>query len=374
MHRLRLIRNLLAALASCMACCWIGCSGPEQPVPASRQAPIVVDVARVQAWPGEAWRRFPGVVLPKRRAVLSTRLSGTLETVLVESGDRVARGAVLGAVQSRDARAAVVAAREALAAARLAYEHAVRMTDRLSRLYAEGLIPRKRLEEAHVRQRERQAGLQGAMAEVEVRRVDANSARITAPFAGTVGEVLADQGTFIGPGAPVFVLEDRSSLRVDVPVPATFGTPPESRDGPFVRSPLLEQDIPARFVALVPALDGSGAGQTLRLALDQPAPGLRPGQAVTVLMPHDRFDDPRPAALPAQALIRQGQLNAVMAVEEDNGVHQAHLRHIQVRDSRRAVDGLLPVVKGLKPGDLVVLHPSGTLRDGRRIIPSEAPR
>lgn len=348
----------------------IGCSEPEQSTPSAQAAPIMVDVVEVQPWSAAMSRRFPGVLRPKKRAVLSTRMTGTLETIPVEAGDQVSQGAILVTVESRDVRAAIAAARETHAAAQAAHEQAKKTVGRLSRLFAEGLIPRQQLEEAQVGKRELAAKARRALSELETQRVNLDYARLTAPFSGTISDVLVDQGTFVGPGTPVLVLEDRSSLRIDVPISATAGDHLTSQHTYVLRSPVGDDTYPLRFVAVVPAMEGHGVGQRLRLVLERPAPHLRPGQAVTVLARHDGPPKDVRAALPRDALIHQGQLSGAMLVRADTNTHFAILRWIQTSELDGGEEGLVPVIKGLEPGDLVVLNPPRELRSGQRVIPN----
>ncbi|WP_045221876.1 efflux RND transporter periplasmic adaptor subunit [Desulfonatronum thioautotrophicum] len=373
MQRPYLLQRLLAGflvvmLSGLILSGLIGCSEPEQSAPSTQAAPIMVDVVEVQPWSATISRRLPGVLRPKKRAVLSTRMTGTLETVQVEAGDQVSQGAILVTVESRDVRAAIAAARETHAAAQAGHEQALRTVDRLARLYAEGLIPRQQLEEAQVRKRELAANTRRALSELEAQQVNLDYARLTAPFSGTISDVLVDQGTFVGPGTPVLVLEDRSSLRIDVPISATAGDHLTSQHTYVLLSPVGDDTYPLRFVAVVPAMEGHGVGQRLRLVLERPVAQLRPGQAVTVLARHDGPPKGVRAALPREALIHQGQLSGVMLVRADTNTHFAILRWIQTSELDNGEEGLVPVIKGLEPGDLVVLNPPRELRSGQRVI------
>ena len=48
--------------------------------------------------------------------------------------------------------------------------------------------------------------------------VNLSDTRLKAPFDGLVSEKLVDAGSFVGPGQPLLILEERQTMRVDVPV------------------------------------------------------------------------------------------------------------------------------------------------------------
>ena len=77
---------------------------------------------------------------------------------------------------------------------------------------------------------------------------------------------------------------------------------------------------------------------------------------------------------PGLACATRKQNCGAMVVEEDNGGRVVRLRWIQTFELVGEEDALIPVVKGVEPGERVVLNPSSELRDGQRIIPNRASR
>lgn len=340
----------------------------------SMEEPLQVDVAEIRPWQSPLSRQFPGVVRPGRRAFLSTRMNGTVQTIQVQAGDHVQKDQILATIESRDVQAAVRAAEEQLQAAQRAHDQAVRNVHRLERLYAEDLIARNRLEQAQVRERDLEAGVAQARSALRIQRVNLSYARITAPFAGTVGEVVVDQGAFVGPGTPILILEDRSEMHIDAPVPRVIAGRISARDSLAVDSPLLGEPIQAGFVAVIPAQGDAAVGQILRLALQNPPDALQPGQVVQVLIRESRAAEEDLVGLPQSALIRRGQLTSVLVVEEVDGGHVLRLRWISTTAPETEEQDLIPVTQGLEAGEMVVLDPSLEMRDGQRVRPRELPR
>ncbi len=80
---------------------------------------VVTDtVARVAATQGAVRTTASGYVVARRRAAISSRLSGRLEALLVDVNDRVEKGQLVGRLGQADLVAAVAEARAALARAR----------------------------------------------------------------------------------------------------------------------------------------------------------------------------------------------------------------------------------------------------------------
>lgn len=347
-----------------------GCSESEKNDTAlglGQDEPVEVKVAEIQPWPKSSSRHFPGVVRPGRRAMLSTRANGTIQSIHVQAGDQVTAGELMARIESRDVEAVIAAAQEQLKAAEAAHDQAVRDVGRLQRLYAEDLIARNRLEQARLKQQEIEANVEKVRAELSVQKINREYAHITAPFIGMVSEVIMDEGSFTGPGQPVLVIEDRSTLRIDVPVPAKIADRLTSGEMLSIVSPLLSEPFAARYVATIPVLEGALAGQILRLAVETPPPALQPGQVVDVVL-HEAEKKDR-VALPQAALIRRGQLTGTMVLTQEKGKPFVHLRWIRTVAGEAGETDFIPVSQGLKTGESVVLDPSADLRDGQHVRP-----
>ncbi|MGM0415929.1 MAG: efflux RND transporter periplasmic adaptor subunit, partial [Thermodesulfobacteriota bacterium] len=158
-----------------------------------------VETAEVKLWRPDIQQRFSGVVRPHKRALLSTRMSGTLTHMHVAAGDEVEAGELLAQVDSRDIVAALDAAQAQKKAAQNAHAKAQLDVQRLERLYTEDLIARNRLELARVERDSRKAALEQARTQVRLQQTNLEYARVSAPFAGVVSEVPVDQGSFVGP-------------------------------------------------------------------------------------------------------------------------------------------------------------------------------
>lgn len=341
---------------------------PQTPEPSDPMPQVTV--AEVQPWQQPASKILPGVVRPGKRAVLSTRIAGTLISVNVEPGDAVEAGDLLAETDAREVNAGIAAARANISAAESAVQQARQDHQRLKRLYEEDLIARVRVEQAQVQLDQLKAKRQQAQSDLDARQSTLSYARITAPFAGQIAETLVDAGSFVGPGTALLVLEAREHLRVDVPVSsqqAASLTPGQ------LMSVMTEskKPLPAHLTGVIPALENKGTGQRLRLSLQDTEHELAPGQVVSVLVP-DGYHQEQPrqnnwVGLPEDALIRRGQLTGALVVNETEGSSAVHLTWVTTVNPPGNNTQLIPVTEGLKAGDRVVLNPSAELQDGQSV-------
>ncbi len=352
-----------------------GCN--DQPTDIGSASPVSVSVV-----PAEQFRREPtsivaGVVRPERRALIGTRQTGTVDTVRIEAGDHVPAGEELLRIDARDLEAGRHAAQQQREAAAATLRQAEQDRERLERLHEQELVEKHQLEQARVQEDSARGALGEAEAELTALDVNLDYAVIRAPFAGTVSELIAEAGSFVGPGPPLLILEDRRTLRIDAGIDQ--GSASRLRAGePLAVTAAGVETFEARILAILPAVatDATAAvGLRLRLIVDTPPPGLLPGMVAEVQVPSRR--PPREAVrVPRRSLLRRGQLEGVFVVEPDaSGVLRAQLRWIGTEASPADDGAWIRVTRGLRAGEQVVVgDPVDSLVDSQPVtLPNRSP-
>jgi RND family efflux transporter MFP subunit len=360
----------------------VACSNPKDGV-ADPGTPIPVEVAKVTMRDLGSTFEGGGVVQARTTAVVIARILAPVREVQVAPGDRVRAGHVLVVLDGRDlgaqarsARAAAVASGQGATAA-AADERAAQSAlvlaratyDRIATLQAKRSATPQELDEATTALRTAEARAAGAAARAQeaasnVERAQAASAaadatesytQVTAPFDGVVTEKLVEPGNMASPGMPLVRVEDTRSFRLDVRVD-------ESRVGQISTGAevavLLDAgtgggaaSVNGTVSEIGRAVDADARAFLVKIALPEIA-GLRSG-----MFGRARFTAPprRVLAVPADAVVRRGQLTSVFVVEED----VARLRLVHVRDTE--------VLAGLTEGETVIVNPAPGVVDGRHV-------
>jgi len=320
----------------------IACGGAPAEPPAASGPGVEAAAYRVVSGVGSVRYEAAGAVRAARRVELATRLMGTIESVRVRAGDRVRAGQLLLTLEAGSPEAA-------LAQARAGLDLATRTLRRMERLYADSAVPEAQLDAA--RAAHAQAEGQARAAQVEV-----GYAGLHAPFAGVVTARLAEPGDLAAPGQPLLVIEDAGAREIVV------GVPDDLLGG--IRTGLVvptrigagEQRVDARVIAVVPFSDPGS--RTAEVRLSAPA-GLPSGASAVAEFAVGSAGGIR---VPAEALVRRGQLVGVFVFAADSTVR---LRWIRIG---RVEGDTADVLAGLEHGDLVALRPD-SLRDGARARP-----
>lgn len=121
-----------------------------------------------------------------QRVELAAPVSGVVQTVYVNIGDRVKKGQALVALDATDYSAGVAEAKADVAHAREEERDAKRNLDRVQELYNRTVISMTELEQAQLRNVRARSRLQEAQAKLTMNQKKLRDATVRAPFDGVV--------------------------------------------------------------------------------------------------------------------------------------------------------------------------------------------
>lgn len=380
--------GILFFLAVGITAALLGCGEKIEPghtVPPPGPA-VKAAIAVAQAGPWPLIYEAVGTVRAEAASTVAAKLVGTITSVRVREGDRVRQGDVLATIDERqvdaqrrlaaaalsEARQAELAAHAAREAAAAGAELAAATHRRYQAMLARESVSRQEFDEVDARRRQAQAALaqaedlqkaagqrvRQAEASLSAARVSAGDAMVTAAFDGVVTARMVDPGDLAAPGKPLLDMEKAGSHRVDIRVPEAYVR--SVRTGQAV-SARVEGPAPFSMEGMVdvvaPAADPSSRSFLVKVRLP-PGADVRSGMFVRVAL---AVGEDRLTAVPASALIQEGQLTGLYLVTAESIA-----RFRLVRTGRRLGDRV-EVVSGLAEGSRYVVAPPPGLVDGSRV-------
>ena len=316
-------------------------------VSAAAAAQPALDVIRVAPRPVAQTVAVEATVEAVKQATLGSQVAGRIVGLPVKAGDTVRAGQVLARIDARAADAAVSASRSQLAEAEANLANAKRVHERNKALAAQKFVSQAAVDQS-------ESAYQAALAQVEAVRANAGSAAvardwttIVAPYAGVVGETLAEMGDMATPGKPIVTVFDPGEMRAVASVPqATLAK--AKLDGARVDLPALATTLTPVRATVVPLADARSHTSRVRFDLP-PADGLVPGQYARVRLPVGVVTT---LAVPASALLRRGEVTGVYVID-DKGAPRLR----QVRTGEPVGDDEIEILAGLAAGETIAANP-----------------
>ncbi len=290
------------------------------------------------------------VIEAVHQATVSAQISGQLDQIAVDAGDRVRRGQLLARIDAREADAQVATASAQVAQAEAALAQAQLEHDRTRSLVARGFVSQAALDKADADLKTARAALDAARAGTTQAATGRSFAELRAPIDGVVTRRLMEPGELATPGRGVLEIHDPGALRAVGTIPQ-FVLPRTARvERAEIELPSVQRRLSASRVTMLPAADPRLLSTQIRAELPADAPaGIVPGTAAKVLVPIGRSQK---LVVPAAAVFRRSELTAVYVLD---GAGARQLR--QVRVGNRVGDDAVEVLAGLAAGERVALDP-----------------
>jgi RND family efflux transporter MFP subunit len=358
----------------------------------TRERPIEVQATTVTLRPAgtqAAVLNASGYVTARRRATVSSKITGKVVEVNVEEGRRVAVGQVLARLDDSTPRAALALAEaQAEAARRALRENEVRLAQaqlnqrRTAQLLQERIASQSQLDDAKAESdsiEARVAALQEqirvAERQIEVQEAELANYVIRAPFSGIAISKDAQAGEMVSPVTAgggftrtgICTIVDMNSLEIEVDVNESYiSRVSPAQDADAVLDAYPDWHIPARVITLVPTADRQKATVLVRLAFKKLDPRILPDMAIKVTFLREgddstATDGKQPVPLvPRPAIKTIGTENFAFVVRGD--VVERRAIRVGGTDGDR-----VEVLAGLQPGDRVVLSPPPNLSDQSKV-------
>ncbi len=357
----------------------------------SRERPAEVEIATVssrQVGAQAAVLNATGYVTARRRATVSSKITGKVVEVNIEEGMAVREGQVLARLDAETQRAFVALAEaQAEAARRNVNESEVRLNEarvnlaRLTKLVGIGYSTAAEVDAARAAADSLDARIRAAREQVRVaerqialERTNLDSTIIRAPFAGVVISKDAQPGEMVSPVSAgggftrtgIGTIVDMRSLEIEVDVNESYiNRVKPDQAVTAVLDAYPDFQIPARVITTIPSADRQKATVLVRIGFMELDPRILPDMGVKVTFLRDS-EDAAPAARPVTLVPK--------AAIKTDGTQPYAFVVVNDRVDRRAIttggaDGdRVEVIAGLNAGERVVVSPPADLTAGALVV------
>jgi RND family efflux transporter MFP subunit len=367
------------------------CGGPSAAAPrpaASSDAPSV-PVVRVERTSLDRSVTVTGTLAAEEQVMLSLKVTGRLEELLVDLGTPVRRGQAIARLTSTDfdlrlrqAEAALQQARARLGLdpmgtddavdiektavvrqAEAALEESRRQRDRFATFVQRGISARADLESADSQLqiaegryqdaleevRNRQAILAQRRSELALARQQLDDATLRSPIDGVVRERHAFAGEFRAAGSPVVTVVRQHPLRLQLSVPERAAANLRLGQQVHVTVEGNTTVYEGRVARLSPAITEGNRTLPIEAEVPNEAGQLRPGMFARAEI---MTDETMTIVVPHSALVVFAGVEKLL-LAKDGKVHEQRVR------TGRRVGERVEILEGVSPGELVITAPGG---------------
>lgn len=305
---------------------------------------------------------------PYTEVQLHAKVSGYLQRMNVDLGDRVKAGQLLATLEVPELRDEINNAVAAEQKAQADYKNAHLAFNRLKNVNAghANLVAQQDLDTAEARDSSAFAALAAAKAEREKYETLSAYTKITAPFDGVITRRFADPGALIQAGTasdtqsmPLVRLSDNYRLRLDFAIPVDYVKDIAVGGELEVQVDSIHRSLTGRISRFSDKVEEATRTMIVEMDVENPKLELVPGMYATVILKLE--SRPQALAIPTEA-ISAGRSNVFVL----NASHEIEERAVEFG---LETPTRYEVLAGLNEGDLVLINASGQLRPGQKAEP-----
>jgi membrane fusion protein (multidrug efflux system) len=285
-----------------------------------------------------------GTLRANESVELTAEVSGKIERISFQEGDRVARGQLLVAFDTEDLQAERDQLQAELRVAR-------RRAEREEKLLERGGVSEQDYEETASQVQVLQARIDRVEAQIEKHR-------IRAPFSGTVGLRDVSPGSYVSPGQRVAALRDVSPIKMDFSVPARYGRRLQAGDRIRFNVEGSERTYRAEVYAIEPGVREETRAVQIRARASNRDRALRPGAFAEVEVIFEELDDA--LVVPSIAVLPEAGRQRVFLA--DDGTAEARTVQTGIR-----TDSMVQITSGVQAQDTVLVSALQSLRPGASV-------
>jgi membrane fusion protein (multidrug efflux system) len=368
MHRtLRSIVSLVAvSLVAALAGACERQTEAETSIAADQKVPVRTAVVGVRDLTETL--TLTGTLGPRARVAVVAEVPARLLRVMRNEGDRVEEGELLAVLDDADARLARDRAKAALDVAEANRAHARVEEERAASLLKTGGITDKDRLAAQVAVQVAEASTARARTELAIAEQQLGRTQVKAPLGGRIARRLADQGTMLTAGSPVYEIIDDGVFEFRAAVPsADFAKVKMGEQVTVTVDALPGFTTAGRVDRIVPFVDTRSRAFEVVVRV--------PGQAQLVSGLFARAEVrvrsvPGSLTVPPEALVRDGAdpVRAQAFVVIDG---KADRRDVTVGVER---PDAVQITSGLQAGEVVVVDPPSSLGPGTLVEGQPVPQ
>ena len=292
-----------------------------------------------------------GNVSTRKNLVLNAEYAGILQELKVEEGQKVQKGQVLAVLDDGGLGAQLAQLQSQAELAKTTYERQKRLWDQNIGSEIQYLTAKTQFESA-------------SNAVTQLKNQLAKT-RITAPFSGTIDQVIADPGANLAPGMPVIRIVSLENMYVEVEVPEIYL--PHIKKGTSVRVyfPVLGEEVETKVRQVSDFIRPSNRTFNVEVGVPSLKGMVKPNLNARVFINDYSSEN---AILIPQSIITENAAGEqyVYVAKEIDQQNRAVVEQTVVKVGKSQGD-LVEILEGVKAGDAVIGEGARSLLPGQKV-------
>lgn len=292
-----------------------------------------------------------GDVETDENIILFPEYSGVLTDVYVNEGDQVRKGQLLAKIDDGGLSSQLAQQETQAKLAKTTYERRKNLWDQKIGSEIQFL--------------ESKTNYEAAVQAADQTRSQLSKTRITAPFSGTIDDVLAEEGQVVNQGqTQVMRLIDLNDMFVTASVPENYLKSVKKGSEVLIELGAIDEEYTGIIRQVGSFINPDNRKFNVEIEIPNPDGFIKPNMIATVLI--NNYTNQNAITIPEIILQENAQGESIAYLYEQQNDSTAIAKKV-VLELGLSYENKIEVKKGLNPGDVIVMEGAKNLRDGQRI-------
>jgi RND family efflux transporter MFP subunit len=304
------------------------------------QVPVAVEIAAVQRTTIRDVGLFSGTLFPKSQFIVAPKISGRLEKLVVNIGDRVERGQLIAVLDDKEyaqqvaqAQANLQVAQANLEEARSSSEIAKRGFERAQTLHKKGIASDSELDTAQAAYKAQDAKHKVAVAQVAHTKAGLKATQVRLSYTQirssweigfdhrVVGERFVDQGAMLTPNTPILsILEIRPVIAAIHVTDRDYFRIKRGQNAVVSSKAFPEKTFSGKIARIAPLLKETSREARIEIEIPNPDELLKPGMFINAQI--EFATQKNATVVPVNALVKRENQQGIFLADTQNKIAQ----------------------------------------------------
>jgi len=321
------------------------------------EKPIPVSIMEIKSHNLPLVIKSVGRLAPNKEVTISAEVSGVVESYYADIGDRVESGQTLVRIDQTDYLLALKEAEASLEMNQALFDAFEKSFERSMNLLENNVISLNAYEKSEADFKSSRASVVHGKVLVDIAKERLNKTQISAPFSGLIASRKIEKGETVGIGQPVMTLVDLDPIRVRVYIPEKDYVHLDWKDPVSV---IVESSPKSRFKGRIDRIGIKADERTntfdVEILVENPDLSLKAGMTAKVRLTTEVLHNA--ILIPQSVVLYRKDRKEVFVVGPNR---KAQAREIELGRNKGS---LIQIVKGLVPGDILVVTGGQYLKPG----------
>ncbi len=314
--------------------------------PPKEKPPVVVESTTLERSPFSRYVTVQGLVVPQKKAIVSSETGGRILSLLAREGQYVKEGDLLAKVDMSTLQKRIDEVSTSLDLAKDIYRRQKELWDQkigteVQYIQAKNAV--ERLEKT-----------------ISTLRSQLSKANVYAPMSGVIDHKFLEQGELAGPGMPIYNILNTSALKVEADIPENYLSKIKKGSPVNLYIPALNMEINKKVTIIGRSIDPANRTFKIEVPISNRGGDVKPN-----LLTQVKFRDfYKEEAIVIPLNLVQQEVSGkkyVFVIKRKDGRTYAQKRYIETGESYKSD---ILVTTGLSPGDELIIKGATSLVDG----------